>query len=219
MDNPLLTQNKRTLLAIGVVWLFHLSGLLGIFLGYGSWFIPKTPINLLVSGLLFAWVFPVRTGRSFWLFLGFAGTGLAAEWVGVHTGWLFGNYSYGENLGFKAYGVPLLIGLNWAVLGMLSGAIATRTTAYPTTRVLLGAALMTGLDVALEPVAPVFDFWAFDAGSAPLKNYLSWFALSTVFQMAYQASGIRGNFRFSLNLFLAQLLFFATLALREILMG
>lgn len=206
-----------TSLAIGIVWLFHLSGLLGILLGYESWFIPKTPYNLLLNGILFMLVFPVRTAPVLLLFLAFAGVGMAAEWIGIHTGFLFGDYSYGENLGPKFYGVPFLIGLNWAVLGMICGAVATRALAHPIGRILLGAALMTGLDLALEPVAPLFDFWSFTSEYAPLKNYLCWFGLSFLFQWAYQAIGIAGNYKFSLHLLLAQLLFFVPLSVRELL--
>jgi putative membrane protein len=206
-----------TYLAIGIIWLFHLSGLLGILLGYDSWFIQKTPYNLLLNGILFIFVFPVRTTPSILLFLAFAVAGMAAEWIGIHTGFLFGDYSYGANLGPKLYGVPFLIGLNWAVLGMICGAVATRTMTHPMGRIFLGAALMTGLDMALEPVAPLFDFWSFTSEYAPLKNYLCWFGLSFLFQWAYQAISIRGNFKFSLHLLLAQFLFFVPLTVRELL--
>ena len=206
-----------TAVAIGIIWLFHISGLLGIFMGFESWFIPKTPVNLLINGILFLMAFPVRNRWSLLLFLIFAFAGMAAEWIGVHTGWLFGEYAYGDNLGPKLYAVPLLIGLNWAVLGMICGAISKRVTDRPLLGILLGACLMTGLDMAMEPVAPLFDFWSFSSEFAPLKNYICWFGLSFGMQWAYWASGIEGNFRFSLNLLLAQLVFFVPLSLRELL--
>ena len=41
---------------------------------------------------------------------------MLTEAIGVNTGLLFGTYEYGANLGFKIFGVPLIIGVNWTVL-------------------------------------------------------------------------------------------------------
>ena len=216
--NPDLKANKNPILiGIFLIWLFHLSGLLGILLGYADWFIPKTPLNLLLSAIVFIWAFPVRKGSPLYLFLAFAWAGMVVEWIGVHSGWLFGSYAYGENLGFKWFGVPLLIGLNWALLGMASGAVSTRWVSGKTGRILLGALLMTLLDFAIEPLAPVFDFWRFEGGHAPLTNYISWYAIAVLFQWGYQRWLPEGGARISLHLLAAQFVFFAPLALRELL--
>lgn len=202
---------------IFLIWLFHISGLIGILMGYGDWFIPKTPVNLVLSGLIFIWAFPIRKGVSLYLFLGFALAGMVVEWIGVHTGWLFGTYAYGGNLGPKVYGVPLLIGLNWALLGMASGALSTRWLSGRIGRILVGALIMTLLDLAIEPVAPVFDFWRFEGGHAPLSNYISWFAVAALFQWAYQQWLPKDGYQISLHLLAAQITFFAPLALKELL--
>ena len=55
--------------------------------------------------------------------LGFL-TGMITEILGVQWGWIFGNYQYGDALGYKVLGVPLLIGVNWALLTIITGAIA-----------------------------------------------------------------------------------------------
>mgnify|MGYP000689958953 CR=1 FL=1 len=39
-------------IAIGIIWLFHLCGILGILYGDSQWFVGATPINLLLSFLL-----------------------------------------------------------------------------------------------------------------------------------------------------------------------
>ena len=46
--------------------------------------------------------------------------GFSVEYIGVKTGILFGEYSYGENLGLKLFGVPLIIGVNWVILYVCS---------------------------------------------------------------------------------------------------
>ncbi|HAK11549.1 MAG TPA: hypothetical protein DCO78_05820, partial [Chitinophagaceae bacterium] len=72
---------------------------------------------------LLIWVQEEKNWR-FWLFavLAFA-TGMITEMIGVNTGLLFGNYAYGEVMGAKLNGVPLLIGVNWFVVVFSAGTI------------------------------------------------------------------------------------------------
>ena len=49
---------------------------------------------------------------------------MIAEILGVNYGLIFGKYDYGDNLGLKLLGVPLLIGLNWVVLTFICGSIS-----------------------------------------------------------------------------------------------
>ena len=212
------TDNKYFLpIGIFLIWLFHLSGLAGILLGYAAWFIPKTPLNLLLSGLIFIMAFPVLERKTLALFIAFAIAGMTVEWIGVHTGLLFGTYSYGENLGLKIYGVPILIGLNWALLGFASGALASRWVQNRILRVVVAAGLMTLLDLAIEPLAPIFDFWEFEGGIAPWTNYISWFLVACTMQYGYQVFKPDNGYRISLHLMGAQASFFAVLALTDFL--
>lgn len=214
------TQIKRTFLVpIGIflIWLFHISGLVGILLGYADWFIPKTPLNLLLSGIVFVVAFPILRSKTVSLFLGFALIGMSVEWIGVHSGLLFGSYAYGGNLGPKIYGVPALIGLNWALLGFATGAVASRLVQSQIFRIVLAAGLMTLLDLAIEPLAPPFDFWEFEGSVAPWTNYLSWFLVACVMQYGYQRWKPENGYLISLHLLSAQAVFFVVLALADIL--
>ena len=56
-------------------------------------------------------------GSGFAVVLVCVGGGLAAEAIGWRTGWPFGNYRYGESLGPKLLGVPLVVPLAWAMMG------------------------------------------------------------------------------------------------------
>ena len=49
--------------------------------------------------------------------------GLLAEIIGVQTGILFGSYAYGETLGLKIFGAPLVIGLNWVTTVIICASI------------------------------------------------------------------------------------------------
>ena len=114
-------------IAIATALLFHISGAIGIlFSPYKNWFIQNTSINLLVMvGLLFftqdntdktnIYKIPKNLiGFFAFAFIAFI-IGFGVEVVGVNTSVLFGDYKYGNLMGIKLWGVPLLIGVQWFV--------------------------------------------------------------------------------------------------------
>ncbi|NND07980.1 MAG: carotenoid biosynthesis protein [Saprospiraceae bacterium] len=152
--------------------------------------------------------FPICSARSISLTIFFFLTGFAAEWVGVHYGLLFGAYHYGDNLGYKVDGIPLLIGINWALLTLSTAAISQHYVSNKWLRAAFGAFLMIALDFFIEPAAPLFDFWYWDIGHAPVQNFVAWFGIAFVLHTVYVKSNIIGMFRISAHVFLAQLVFF-----------
>jgi len=206
-------ESRKTHLGIFLIWLLHISGLIGILSGQADWFVPKTPLNLLLMVLLFLWIFPLDTIRKTSLFAFICVAGISAEWIGVHTGWLFGSYQYGENLGPKLDGIPYLIGVNWALLSFCSGCVSANLPVPSWARILFGALILIGLDFFMEGVAPVLDFWTFEGGLPTLWNYICWFVLAVLFLWGYEKLGIKGNRTFSLHLLVAQFVFFTSLYL------
>lgn len=217
---------KKRVIGIFVIWLFHLSGIIGMSIGFKSWFLPMTPLNLLINFALLIWIFPIN-GRAKWMvslicFL----TGMVIEWIGVNTEVIFGVYYYGDNLGPKVEGIPILIGVNWIVLVLITGEIAATwmmksgrnpaTSLESVKRVFLGAGLMIFLDFFIEHSAAPFDFWHFDGGLAGVHNYLGWLGVSAFLQAIYTRYRISGNYLFSLNLYLAQLVFFGWFYVRGV---
>ena len=203
-----LTREKRVLIAIGIIWLFHINGLIGIAIGNGDWFIPKTPMNLTISALLFVSFYPVNNLKKIVAFTACFLTGMSVEWVGVHTSTLFGVYSYGENLGPKLDGIPYLIGIYWALLVFSTAEISRHIAPSKIIRILLGSTLMVALDVLMEQLAPTFDFWTFEGG-VPIKNYITWFVVALVLQALFVIMKITGDRKISYHLFLAQVTFFS----------
>ena len=201
-------DSKKTGIGIFLLWLFHISGLIGIAAGAEAWFIPKTPLNLVLTSLIFFWIFPLDSTRKIGYTVFVIVLGMGAEWIGVHTGYLFGSYSYGANLVPKLDGIPYLIGVNWAILSLASGSLSNQWKAPKPVRITIGALIMVGLDYFIEKVAPVMDLWSFQGGEPPLWNYICWFALALFFQWVYQRSSISGNRTISLHLLLVQLVFF-----------
>lgn len=195
-------------LAIGVLWLFHLSAIIGISTGNLEWFITKTPWNLSICLLIFALLYPLNSNEKIIGFVFCFTTGMGTEMLGVNYGILFGDYSYGPNMGLKWLGVPWLIGCFWALLAFTSYEISAYFTQKKTQRVLLAASLMLLLDLLMEKNAPTFGFWSFEP-EVPLYNYICWGLIALLMVGFLSRLNINGNRKISLHLFLTQLLFFA----------
>jgi putative membrane protein len=195
--------------SVFAIWLVTISGIIGIWFGQGAWFLPKTPFNLLLGVILLYWNFPPKNGwRSLfvWTLIYLIGTGV--EVVGVHTGLLFGDYVYGRNLGLKVSGVPLIIGINWVVLTFLTATLSKRLIRNKWLALFCGAFMMVVLDFFIEPIAPIFDYWSWDAGAAPISNFVHWFIVSFVMQVIAQIDIHRGDNPFPIHHFASQVLFF-----------
>jgi putative membrane protein len=127
----------------------------------------KLKQELIILGVIFLW-------------------GFLIEAAGVASGKIFGAYSYGNNLGFKLFSVPVVIGLNWSLL-VYSTAQAARvllSSVFPAACV--GSIIMVALDVLIEPVAVKLDFWQWQHHKIPLQNYLAWFLVSFAAHYFYQ---------------------------------
>lgn len=161
-----------------------LAGMLGLFgwIGNGTLkpdlFSSLTPVHLLACATL---VFPYGNYRKALIaFLIVFIIGFGIEVIGIKTGFPFGSYQYGNNLGSKLWGTPLLIGVNWWLLSLASISIARLISNKFWLKTLLAALLMLLLDFIIEPVAPKLDYWAFSSLEVPWNNYAAWFAIGAV---------------------------------------
>jgi uncharacterized membrane protein len=198
--------------AIGVLAIFYAVGFYGLgFSAYRPWFQVLVPFNLLLTNAVL-FFFHRGFGRAFWAFAAVvAGGGFLAEVLGVHTGLLFGTYTYGQALGLQLWQVPLIIGLNWLMLVYTTGHLSDLLPLPWLARALLAAGLMVALDFFIEPVAVAFDFWSWQGGHIPLSNFAGWFGVSFLMQLYYQRANIRKGNPVAPSVYLLQLLFFAGL--------
>ena len=199
--------NKKV--SIIIIWLFHLSGLIGLLYIDKNLFASLTPLNLFISTTLLFVNQTNATRMKFFIVFVIFFVGMIAEILGVQYGLIFGNYQYGNNLGLKLLCVPILIGFNWVVLTVICGSISSKI--FKKSKVLsiiLGITLMLLIDITLEPIAPVLDYWEFSGSKAPLQNYIGWGITSLITQTLYQYFYKTKEFIFSINLFIAQFLFF-----------
>tara|TARA_B100001057_G_scaffold142521_1_gene142239 strand:+ start:5711 stop:6361 length:651 start_codon:yes stop_codon:yes gene_type:complete len=207
-------NNKIKFVSIFVVWLFHVCGVIGIGFSNKELFISFTPINLLISFfLLFSNQIQVnsntiKTVCSIFLI------GMIAEIIGVNYGYIFGEYTYLDNLGMKIMGVPLMIGIQWVILSFITGSFAHYFFNNKKFKsIILGVFLMILLDVLIEPVAPDLGFWIFESEVAPLQNYIGWLLIAIPAQIIFHFGVEKKEIAFSSNLLIVNFFFFGVLNL------
>ena len=196
-----------------IIWIFHLSGILGILYGDSEWFISLTPLNLSVSFFLLVYLNKNQLKTIIFIFSCFF-VGMISEILGVNFGVIFGDYDYGLALGYKFFDVPLLIGANWAILTVSCSALSATLFNSVINKIIMGVFLMVMLDAVIEPIAPILDFWEFDGGKAPLKNYLGWVLVAFPLNCMYHILNIKVNGTFTHHLIILNILFFSILLLQ-----
>jgi putative membrane protein len=201
---------KISMFLIGFV---YLVGFVGLVSPIRNMFLPLSAINLIITAMVLASFHP-KFNISFYLFTIFALLlGFLIEVAGVATGEIFGVYQYGESLGFKAWNVPIIIGVNWWMLSYASCQIAAKYFNNYWTKTAVASGLMILLDLFLEQVAIRNDFWSWQNDIIPLQNYIVWFFIAFIINMVYfrlikNYVNPFGNF-----VYLLQLIFFILLNL------
>ncbi len=217
-NNIMFTKNK-THIAIFILVIVYLVGVICIAIPMHEDFILLTPLNLLLSMGLLLWTAD-NDARHFYPLLGLSFLwGFGAEVIGVHTGLIFGNYIYGEVLGFKLWDTPLLIGLNWAMLLYAGSCVVNalvpseipQSYFMSVMKAIIVAALMTGLDMLIEPVAIVQGFWQWEGSTIPIQNYIGWFVVSLPLAFLFQVKLPGMTNKVAVVLFILQVLFFGIL--------
>lgn len=196
--------------ALVFLWIVHVSALIGIVLGYEDFFLPKSPFTLVYLFFLLVLFFNVDSQKKVLLFLTFMATGIGVEWIGVHTGSLFGDYYYGKNFGSKLDGIPWLIGVNWAILTFITHVIAKNFLNNKVSIIIAGAFLMVLLDYFLEQICDFAGFWHFNGG-AGWFNYLCWFVIAAALHAIALKFKLKGDKLISYHLYGVQLFFAITL--------
>ena len=206
--------NKKNI-SIFIIWLVHISGLLGMVFYDLDFFAGYTSINLfLMSIILLANIKLNNKNQIFTLLLIFL-IGMFSEFIGVNYGLIFGEYIYGNNLGFKLFGVPFLIGLNWVILTVICANIASILIKNNSIIqiIILGTLLMLFMDFVMEPIAPKLDLWKFKNLVVPTSNYIGWLIISILTQTIYNIQFKEKEVKLSFNLYTAIFIFFVSLNL------
>jgi putative membrane protein len=183
---------KKENIAIIILIILYAVGLIGSTV-FRIDLIKLTPINLILSAtILFYFHQPKNT--MFWIWtLGVVQAGYVLELLGVTTGRIFGQYLYGNNLGFKIADVPVIIGLNWVMLCYVSmhtsqiilNKLVPNKNVNMMAKAGLGSFLMLIIDFFIENIAPQLDFWYWKNSIVPIQNYTAWYIFSFAFIFIY----------------------------------
>jgi putative membrane protein len=204
--------------AISIVIIFHLVGLIGLSIPLTRpIFLYIVPYHLLLMLAVLA-LNHNRVDNRFILFMVLILiAGFAAEWIGVHRHWLFGDYFYGKTLGIKVSGVPLIMTVNWFLLTYSASVLMQRSRLKSMLfRIIIGALLLTLLDLLIEPVAVRLDYWHWTDNVIPFKNYLSWFLAGVVMLFIYELFRFKYQRVVAPVFLLIQFIFFGILHLAQV---
>lgn len=138
---------------------------------------------------LIAGVAPLLSRRSAAGIVVLCGYTYAIEFVGVLTGYPYGHFEYGVDLGpmfaglvpaaLPLFFLPLVVN-TYLLCSLFFGRLAGRTAVRIPTVIVA----VIGMDLALDPAAVSIGFWAYDAAGAyygvPWTNFLGWTLSATV---------------------------------------
>ena len=146
---------------------------------FTPWFVPSlafTHVLLIVSLALLVWAQKPQKGwfSFIWRLVASAGLGFLLELKGIQTGRLFGDYVFLETLGWKLWGVPLLMGGLWAMLPLMAVNLVPAGVVSPLHRAVSASVLLAVFDILLERSASFLHWWQFVGGVVTLDNTIGW---------------------------------------------
>lgn len=124
--------------------------------------------------------------------------GYAIEWVGLTTGWPYGDFAYLIELGPMIEGVPLGLPVFFVPLVVNAYLLAVLLTPGRVNPLPVALAFVLAIDLVLDPAAVALGFWAFPEGiyyGVPGSNYFGWLLSGTVGVVAVDRAFDRGVLR------------------------
>jgi putative membrane protein len=144
--------------------------------------------TIVMRAPLIAGVVPTMGRKALAGVLALAGYAYAIEYVGVHTGWPYGEFYYGVELGPTVDGIPLALPVFFLPLVMNAYLLCLLLLGPRAGRMLVRLPVVIAtvllMDVVLDPGAVALGFWVYPGGGAfygvPLSNYAGWVLSATV---------------------------------------
>jgi bisanhydrobacterioruberin hydratase len=211
MIKKLFSEKKK--FSIALILLFHTIGLIG-FCNEPLTEIFKSlvPLHLLLMFGILLWNNHSWNKHFGFLIVIIYVLSFTIEMIGTNTGLIFGEYTYGQTLGWKLWNTPLMIGINWFLLVYGAGiSLSYVRIKNSWLFAFLGACILVLLDVLIEPVAVRFDYWQWQSISIPIQNYIAWFIVSYFFMLIFSRLHFNKQNIIGPILLLVQFLFFILL--------
>lgn len=196
-----------------LIYLSYITGIVGYSITYTKdLFLSLTPLHLLFSFFLIIISHNENKKDLFRVFIPIYLYGFLIELIGTNTGYIFGEYSYGDTLGLKILETPIIMGINWLILIYSSYSLVI-SIKNKYIRTVLASLIMLLLDFIIEPIAVKFDFWYWQEEFVPMQNYIAWFISSLPAHYYINNLSFIVNRKVGINLLIAQLIFFVFLIL------
>lgn len=190
----------------------YLFGFVCIQLGYWPDLVYLTWFQLTLCAVILSYnhlTVGINSKRAFLLFFLVSGLlGFFIEMVGVNTGKIFGNYHYGEVLGWKWKETPLIIGINWFLVSFTANQLIAKRNLPLLVHAGLAAALITALDFLIEPTAVRTGMWSWQDEVIPVNNYIAWFGVSLLISGIYKKLSPMAEDAYSALIWWCMVLFF-----------
>jgi len=173
-------------------------------------FITLIPFIILISIAVMLTTFRNWDMRFIYYLVFLLFAGYAVEYYGVSTKKLFGDYSYGDALGWKVGGVPLIMSFMWFMLIISAGFTIRTFKSNAIIRSLIGAGALMLLDMIIEPFAVHFGLWEWktENGLPPNQNFYAWFLLSFGFLLLFNLIRVKLRSDMGILVFLLNIAFF-----------
>lgn len=126
------------------------------------------------------------------------GGGLVVEAVGLATGFPFGSYVYGDALGPRLLGVPVVVPLAWTWMAWPAWLAAVHLARRRAARIGLAAVGLAGWDLFLDPQMVAAGYWRWTEPTAaglpgvpdvPWRNHLAWLGVALLMMALLAAAG------------------------------
>jgi len=195
------------------VWLINISGFFGLLSDQKDFFLIMSPLAILITFILLILNYDFKQKGFITALISIITIGFLVEFLGVNYDLFFGSYEYGNNLGYKIGGVPIIMSVNWLVLIFLAGSFTEKIIPNSLLlKVLFGSLLMVFLDIFLEICAPKLDYWKFNEEVVPISNYNSWFIISAICLYIYFKLIKEKEYTLSTNMLVIYFAFFGLLS-------
>ena len=200
--------------SIFFVWLINISGFFGLLSDQKDFFLIMSPLAILITFILLILNYDFKQKGFITALISIITIGFLVEFLGVNYDLFFGSYEYGNNLGYKIGGVPIIMSVNWLVLIFLAGSFTEKIIPNSLLlKVLFGSLLLVFLDIFLEVCAPKLDYWKFNEEVVPISNYNSWFIISAICLYIYFKLIKEKEYTLSTNMLAIHFAFFGLLSI------
>lgn len=186
----LLPADGRARIALACLVVMWLAQVVTPLFERGHRQVPTTVVVVLLAGAaLFATAASCGWSRAVPAVAAAIAVGVAVEALGTRTGFPFGDYRYTGALQPQVVGVPVVVALAWAGMGLPAWAVAGRLVRPVAARVAVGAVALTGWDLFLDPQMVAEGYWVWPGGGAyrgiPVSNFAGWLAVSAVLMSVF----------------------------------